>query len=488
MGRWDDDSDEERASTGKKKRTKVSHDASSEEKAASVLVSDEKHRDSNEHEKESSEKESGSLVSLESGDEHTKIDSVDCTIRDKLSDMTGMRSHDPFTGSNIAASKPQLSLQLHAGQCRSVDEYEPIQYIDQGTFGLVYQARCKTSHKIYALKQVKLNEYTAYNGFPITALRECNLLMYLNHPNILKVKEMVIGSTTEKVYMVMEYAQSNIKEFMVTEARKVFKQHLALQHASGPQLSIKHQSNLFEPSRKNYTPFTLANVKTLLIQLLSAIEYCHRYWVIHRDLKTSNLLYTYHDLRSDATHGVSPHQGNQHRIKQLQNSDGSNKERAIHLDPSPRQNRSDHGTHASQNNSDCKSSHARDEANNDRGGVDMPAAPMVGGQLLVGDFGSARHYSAPLDLYTQEVCTLWYRCPSLLLGEKIYGRYPPPIVVSCHLIYISNCTNIIIIIIIIIIITMIPQALNWMFGLLVVSSPNCSMAMHSSPESQQQDN
>ena len=61
--------------------------------------------------------------------------------------------------------------------------------------------------------------------------------------------------------------------------------------------------------------------------------------------------------------------------------------------------------------------------------------------------------------------------------------------------YISNRTNIIIIIIvviiviiIIIIITMIPQALNWMFGLLVVSSPNCSMAMHSSPESQQQDN
>ena len=73
------------------------------------------------------------------------------------------------------------------------------------------------------------------------------------------------------------------------------------------------------------------------------------------------------------------------------------------------------------------------------------------------------------------------------------GIPPPSLCLAMS--YISNRTNIIIIIIvviiaiiIIIIITMIPQALNWMFGLLVVSSPNCSMAMHSSPESQQQDN
>ena len=34
-----------------------------------------------------------------------------------------------------------------------------------------------------------------------------------------------------------------------------------------------------------------AEVKCLLRQLLSAIEHMHRRWFIHRDLKTSNLLY-----------------------------------------------------------------------------------------------------------------------------------------------------------------------------------------------------
>ena len=38
------------------------------------------------------------------------------------------------------------------------------------------------------------------------------------------------------------------------------------------------------------TPFLASEVKTLLMQLLSAIALCHDNWILHRDLKTSNLL------------------------------------------------------------------------------------------------------------------------------------------------------------------------------------------------------
>ena len=38
------------------------------------------------------------------------------------------------------------------------------------------------------------------------------------------------------------------------------------------------------------SPFLLSEIKTLLLQLLSAIAFLHRDWIIHRDLKTSNLL------------------------------------------------------------------------------------------------------------------------------------------------------------------------------------------------------
>jgi cell division cycle 2-like protein len=38
------------------------------------------------------------------------------------------------------------------------------------------------------------------------------------------------------------------------------------------------------------TTFLQSEVKTLMIQLLSAVALMHDNWIIHRDLKTSNLL------------------------------------------------------------------------------------------------------------------------------------------------------------------------------------------------------
>jgi cell division cycle 2-like protein len=41
--------------------------------------------------------------------------------------------------------------------CRSVDEYQRINYIDQGTYGLVFKARCRETGELVALKQIKLD-------------------------------------------------------------------------------------------------------------------------------------------------------------------------------------------------------------------------------------------------------------------------------------------------------------------------------------------
>jgi len=38
------------------------------------------------------------------------------------------------------------------------------------------------------------------------------------------------------------------------------------------------------------SPFLQSEVKTIMIQLLSAVATLHDNWIIHRDLKTSNLL------------------------------------------------------------------------------------------------------------------------------------------------------------------------------------------------------
>jgi len=42
-------------------------------------------------------------------------------------------------------------------------------------------------------------------------------------------------------------------------------------------------------------------------------------------------------------------------------------------------------------------------------------------EIKIGDFGLARTYTPKLGTYTKEVMTLWYRCPELLLGGKVYG-------------------------------------------------------------------
>jgi hypothetical protein len=161
------------------------------------------------------------------------------------------------TTSNTTATTKHTYNPLFDG-CRSVDCYQRLNFIDQGTYGMVFKAKCRDSHEIYALKQIKFGNEISKMGFPITALREINILLSLNHPNIVKVKEMVIGSSIDKIYMVMEYCENDLKTCM-----KLAKQS-----------------------------FSTAEIKQLMIQLLSAISYMHERWYIHRDLKTSNLLYS----------------------------------------------------------------------------------------------------------------------------------------------------------------------------------------------------
>ena len=43
------------------------------------------------------------------------------------------------------------------------------------------------------------------------------------------------------------------------------------------------------------------------------------------------------------------------------------------------------------------------------------------GQLKLGDFGLARAYGIPVNTFSNEVVTLWYRAPDVLLGSRTYN-------------------------------------------------------------------
>jgi len=66
----------------------------------------------------------------------------------------------------------------------SVDDYVKVEKIGEGTYGVVYKARCKKSGNFVAMKKIRLESED--EGVPSTAVREISLLKELQHPNIVR--------------------------------------------------------------------------------------------------------------------------------------------------------------------------------------------------------------------------------------------------------------------------------------------------------------
>jgi cell division cycle 2-like len=179
---------------------------------------------------------------------------------------------------------PVPALPLHNpllhGSRRVYDCYERLAMVSEGTYGVVWKARDLATNDVVALKQIKFSltdadsSTTAYTtasidpqqqqqqtqqqreGFPVTALREINVLLALSHESIVNVKEMVVGDAMDKVFMVMEYYEFDLK--------------VGISNFDGP---------LFQ-----------GELKGIMQQVLSATAYMHAKWYLHRDLKPSNIL------------------------------------------------------------------------------------------------------------------------------------------------------------------------------------------------------
>ena len=83
-----------------------------------------------------------------------------------------------------------------------------------------------------------------------------------SHENIISLLEIAVGSKGSSVFLVFEYVHFDLA--------KLIDDHYA---------------------KYTRSPFTLPETKCLTRQLFSAIKFLHERWIIHRDLKLSNLLY-----------------------------------------------------------------------------------------------------------------------------------------------------------------------------------------------------
>uniref|UniRef100_A0A3Q2PEY4 cyclin-dependent kinase n=1 Tax=Fundulus heteroclitus TaxID=8078 RepID=A0A3Q2PEY4_FUNHE len=170
--------------------------------------------------------------------------------------------------------KKELPKYLPALQgCRSVEEFQCLNRIEEGTYGVVYRAKDKKTDEIVALKRLKMEKEK--EGFPITSLREINTILKAQHPNIVTVREIVVGSNMDKIYIVMNYVEHDLKSLMETMKQ----------------------------------PFLPGEIKTLMLQLLRGVRHLHDNWILHRDLKTSNLLLSHKGILKIGDFGLAREYG-----------------------------------------------------------------------------------------------------------------------------------------------------------------------------------
>lgn len=122
-------------------------------------------------------------------------------------------------------------------------------------FALVYKSRNVETDEIVAVKKIKLgSKEDARDGINRTALREIKLLQELHHENVIHLLD-VYGHRSN-VSLVFELVSTDL------------------------EVIIKDTKIILTP----------ANIKSYMVQTLRGLEYLHKNWIMHRDLKPNNLL------------------------------------------------------------------------------------------------------------------------------------------------------------------------------------------------------
>ncbi|XP_053992379.1 probable serine/threonine-protein kinase DDB_G0277165 isoform X2 [Hylaeus volcanicus] len=133
------------------------------------------------------------------------------------------------------------------------DQYQTLEVLGQGTYGVVYKAEHKITKNIVGLKRCRLDTFKDF-GIPETTLREVSLLRDLRHENIMTLYH--ISCNTVRLYMVCEYLDQDLKKYIRS-----------------------HQNGI-----------PLNEIKHITFSILQGLAFCHGHRIIHRDLKPHNIL------------------------------------------------------------------------------------------------------------------------------------------------------------------------------------------------------
>jgi serine/threonine protein kinase len=137
---------------------------------------------------------------------------------------------------------------------KQINNIELVQVLNSGGTATVYLGIDSFTGFPVAVKELKATMFKS-DFVRKKFIEEANQYLYMDHPNIVKLKDFII--TQENHYLVMEYVDGkNLHDYMTT--------------VTGP--------------------LPLQNVALLFNEVLSALSYVHNRNLIHLDIKPSNIM------------------------------------------------------------------------------------------------------------------------------------------------------------------------------------------------------
>ena len=158
-----------------------------------------------------------------------------------------------MTTQNISFSKKDFILR---NKGKLSDKYEKIQELGCGAFSKVFRVQNLSTKQVYACKEILKSKIKNVDRFK----NEINIMSKVDHPNIVKIRE---------IFEDQRYYQIIMEEI---KGGSVF-------------------DRFIEKMEENEETYTEKEAAILFKQIMSAINYCHKQGISHRDIKLENLLY-----------------------------------------------------------------------------------------------------------------------------------------------------------------------------------------------------